>query len=151
MKKTLQLFLITTLLIIGSAINVNAQNCYEEYYRLFTDRGASIVPDGPQDVVVTIREGGKSDCYMARVQVKDNQVVAVEGVMLEDGSIKKMGMKLSSKYQDPKNPAILYTEITDGMSATLLSDDGKQVNFFFIKQLSAKNKAYKHAPPASSF
>ena len=151
MKKTLQLLLITTLLIIGSAINVNAQNCYEEYYRLFTDRGATEVPDGTQDVVVTIREGSKSDCYMARVQVKDNQVVAVEGVMLEDGSIKKMGMKLSPKYKDPKNPAILYTEITDGMSATLLADDGKQVNFFFIKQLSMKNKAYKHAPPASSF
>jgi hypothetical protein len=151
MKKTLQLTLVTLLLVIGSAINANAQNCYLEYYRLFSDRGASTIPDGPQDVVVTIREGTGSDCYMARVQVKDNQIIAVEGVILEDGTVKKIGMKLSQKYTDMKNPAILYTDIIDGMSATLLSDDGKQVNFFFIKQLSAKNKAYKHAPPASSF
>jgi len=151
MKKTFQLLLVTSFLIIGSAVHVMAQDCYSEYYKLFTDRGASLVPDGPQDVVVTIREGQHSDCYMARVQVKDNKIIAVDGLMLEDGTIKKAGMKLSPRYKDPKNPAILYSEITDGMSATLLTDDGKQINFFFIKQLSEKNRAYKHAPPASSF
>lgn len=151
MKNLFRLLLVTTLMVIGSIANVNAQNCYLEYYTLFTDRGASPIPDGPQDVVVTIREGQGSDCYMGRVQVKNNEIIAVDGLMLEDGTIKKVGMKLSPKYKDPNNPAKLYTEITDGMSATLLSDDGKQVNFFFIKQLSAKTKAYKHAPPASSF
>lgn len=60
-------------------------------------------------------------------------------------------MKLSPKYNDPVNPAILYSEIVDGMSATLLSEDGKQVNFFFIKQLNAKTKAIKKAPPVSTF
>mgnify|MGYP001014920956 FL=1 len=88
--------------------------------------------------------------WMARVQMKDNQLVSVDGVILQDGTVKKMGMKLSPKYSDPNNPAILHSEIVDGMSATLLSD-GKQVNFFFIKQLNAKTKAYKKAPPVSSF
>ena len=152
MKKILQFLLVTSLLVIGSTINVNAQsNCYDEYYKLFIDRGATAVPDGAQDVVITIREGEKADCYMGRVQVKNNQIISMDGLILEDGTIKKMGMKLSPKYKDPKKPAVLYTEIADGMSATLLSDDNRLVNIFFIKQLSAKTKAYKKAPPASSF
>lgn len=151
MKKTLQLLLVTSLLVVGSILNVNAQNCYDEYYKLFTDRGASAVPDGPQEVVIAIREKDKQDCYLGKVQVKNNQIVAFEGVQLEDGTYKKMGMKLSPKYTDPTNPAVLFTEITEGMSTTLLLDDGKLVNIFFIKQLSPKTKAFKHAPPASSF
>jgi hypothetical protein len=152
MKRVFQLLVATLLLIISTAFNAKAQsNCYEEYYKLFIDRGATSVPDGPQDVVVTIREGGKSDCYMARVQVKNNQIVSVDGIILVDGSVKKLGMKLSPKYKDPNNPIVLNTDIVDGMSATLLSDENQQVNFFFIKQLSAKTKAYKKAPPASTF
>jgi hypothetical protein len=38
--------------------------------------------------VVTIRDGSSADCYMARVQVKDNQLMAVDGVILEDGTVK---------------------------------------------------------------
>jgi hypothetical protein len=151
MKKILQLLLVTSILVIGSAFTLQAQNCYLDYYHLFSERGASVIPDGTHDVVVTIREGSNADCYMARVQVKDNQLVAVDGIILEDGSVKKMGMQLSAKYNDPVNPAILHSEIVDGISSTLLSEDGKQVNFFFIKQLSAKTKAYKKAPPVSSF
>ena len=151
MKKIVQLLLVTSILVIGSAFTLHAQNCYLDYYHLFSDRGASLIPDGTHDVVVTIREGSSADCYMARVQVKDNQLVSVDGVILQDGTVKKLGMKLSPKYSDPNNPAILHSEIVDGMSATLLSDDGKQVNFFFIKQLNAKTKAYKKAPPVSSF
>ena len=152
MKKIFQLLLFTSLLVIGTTIKANAQsNCYDEYYKLFIDRGATAVPDGTQDVVITIREGSKSDCYMGKVQVKDNQIIAVEGLVLTDGTVKKMGMKLSPKYTDPNKPAILYTDIIDGMSTTLLSDDNRLVNIFFIKQLSAKTKAYKKAPPASSF
>ena len=152
MKKIFQLLLVTSLLVIGTTFKANAQsNCYNDYYKLFTDRGASVVPDGKQEVVVTIREGDKADCYMAQVQVKKNEIVAVDGLILEDGTVKKIGMKLSPKYKDPKNPAVLYTKIIDGMSATLLSDDNRMVNFFFIKQLSAKTKAYKKAPAASSF
>jgi len=152
MKILFRMFLVTSVLVLGITFGANAQsNCYEDYLNLFTSRGAAAIPDGTQEVVATIRDGSKSDCYLAKVQVKNNQIVSVDGVILEDGTVKKMGMKLSPKYKDPNNPAILFMEITDGMSTTLLSDDNKLVNFFFIKQLNAKTKAYKLAPPASSF
>ncbi len=151
MKNLLQLLLITSILIFASPFSSSAQsNCYEEYVKLFNERGASAVPDGIQEVVVTVREGGKSDCYMGKVEVKDNQIVKTLGLILEDGSLKKFGVKLNAKYNDPTNPAILYMDILNGMSSAFLSDDNKLLNIFFIKQLESRTKAIRLAPPASS-
>jgi len=151
MKNLLQLILVTSILIFSSTINANAQsNCYEEYLKVFQDRGASPIPDGIHEVVVTVREGNKSDCYMGKAEVKNNQIVQTLGVILEDGSVKKMGVKLNAKYNDANNPAILYMDIVNGMSSAFLSDDNKLMNIFFIKQLNTKAKSIKLAPPASS-
>jgi len=151
MKNLLQLLFITSILVFGFTINANAQsNCYEEYIKVFKERGAGIVPDGIQEVVFTVREGSKADCYMGKVKVKDNQIIETLGVILEDGSLKKMGVKLNAKYQETENPAILYMDITNGMSSSFLTDDNKIVNVFFIKQLNNKAKSIKLAPAAGS-
>ncbi len=151
MKNLPQLLLIASILFLGSAIKTSAQsNCYEEYAKVFNERGASPIPDGVQEVVFTVRDGTKADCYMGKVEVKNNQIVQTLGVILEDGSVKKMGMKLNPKYTNATNPAILYMDITNGMSSAFLSEDNKIVNVFFIKQLNSKSKAIKLAPPASS-
>ncbi len=151
MKNLFQLLLVTSILVFGSAINTNAQsNCYEEYVKVFTDRGASQVPDGTHEVVFTVREGNKADCYMGKVEVKNNQIINTLGVILEDGSLKKMGVKLNAKYNDANNPAILYMDIVNGMSSAFLSDDNKLINVFFLKQLNTKAKSIKLAPAAGS-
>lgn len=152
MKKNLQFLLALSILLIGSTIGVNAQStCYDDYYKLFTERGATAIPDGTHEVVVSIRDGNKCDCLMGKVEVKDNQIVNTLGVLLEDGSVKKIGMKLNSRYKATENPAILFLDITNGMSSTFLSDDNKMINMFFVKQLNPKAKAFKLAPPASAF
>ncbi len=152
MKNLLQLLLVTSILIFGSAMNASAQsNCYEEYAKVFTERGASPVPDGIQDVALTVRDGNKVDCYMGKVEVKNNQIIRTLGVILEDGSVKKMDVKLNARYNDDAKPAILYIDITNGMSSAFLSEDNKIVNVFFIKQINPKsNQAIKLAPPADS-
>jgi len=151
MKNLLQLLLVATILVFGSAFHASAQsNCYEEYAKVFKERGANPIPDGVHEVVFTIREGTKADCYMGKVEVKNNQIIQTLGVILEDGTVKKMGMKLNPKYSDAQNPAILYMDIINGMSSAFLSEDNKIVNVFFIKQLNSKSKAIKLAPPASS-
>lgn len=151
MKNLFQLLLVASILVFGSTFSANAQsNCYEEYFKLFSERGASPIPDGIHEVVVTVREGNKSDCYMGKAEVKNNQIVQTLGVILEDGSLKKMGVKLNAKYNDANNPAILYMDIVNGMSSAFLSDDNKLMNIFFFKQLNTKAKSIKLAPPASS-
>jgi len=151
MKNLLQLVLVTSILFFGIAINASAQStCYEDYVKVFNERGASQVPDGTHEVVITVREGNKADCYMGKVEVKGNQIVKTLGVILEDGSVKKMGVKLNAKYNDANNPAILYMDIVNGMSSAFLSEDNKLINVFFIKQLNSKAKAIKLAPAAGS-
>ncbi|NTW25393.1 MAG: hypothetical protein HGA37_11890 [Lentimicrobium sp.] len=152
MKKNLQFLLALSILLIGSTISANAQSsCYDDYYKLFTERGATAIPDGTHEVVISVRDGNKCDCLMGKVEVKDNQIVNTLGVLLEDGSVKKIGVKLNSRYKATENPAILFLDITNGMSSTFLSDDNKMINMFFVKQLNPKAKAFKLAPPASSF
>lgn len=147
-------FLAAALLLAALSLtttNAFAQaNCYEEYYEVFRERGASPVPDGVHDAVVSIRAGNKCDCYMAKVEVKDNEIKKTLGLILIDGSVKNMGVNLSEKYNDPANPAKLYTDINNGMSATFLSDDNRLINIFFISQLNPKTKAIKAAPSAKS-
>jgi hypothetical protein len=151
MKNHFQLLLVTSILFFGSVFTSNAQsNCYEEYVKVFNERGAATIPDGIHEVVVTIREGSKSECYMGKVEVKNNQIINTLGVILEDGSMKKMGVKLNAKYNDANNPAILYMDIVNGMSSAFLSEDNKLINVFFYKQLNTKAKSIKLAPPANS-
>ena len=151
MKNLFLLLLVTPILFFCSTNNVFAQsNCYDDYFKVFNERGANAVPDGIHEVVFTIRDGNKADCYMGKVEVKNNRIVNTLGVMLEDGSLKKMGFQLNAKYTDASNPAILYMEIVNGMSAAFLSEDNKLVNIFFIKQLNSKARSIKLAPPANS-
>jgi hypothetical protein len=150
MKKISHLLLVLSFLVFGSAFKTNAQTgCYTEYKNLFTERGASAIPDGEQEVVITIRDEGKSDCYLGKVVVKDNQITSVVGLKLEDGTYKPLEMKLNKTYKSGSNPTPLSLDIINGMSSSFLSDNNKLV--IFINQLSPKAKAYKVAPPASSF
>lgn len=146
--------LAATLLLIASGItNTNAfaqANCYEEYFELFRERGATSVPDGIHEAVVSIRSNSKCDCYMAKVEVKDNKIQRTLGLIQVDGEIKNLDVKLSEKYNDPVNPAKLYTEINNGMSPTFLSDDNRQINIFFIGQLKPKTKTVKIKPAPSA-
>lgn len=67
---------------------------------------------------------------MGKVKVKDNQIVESSGVILKDGSLKKMGMKFNARYKETENPALLYMDITNGMPSSFLTDDNRIVNVF---------------------
>jgi hypothetical protein len=152
MKNLFQLLLVSIILILGISTNSNAQsNCYEEYKKLFAERGATAIPDGSLEVVLTIRDDDKTDCYLAKVQVVNNQIVKIIGILLDDGTVKPLEGKLASRYTSEKNPTSLSREIKNGMSSTILSDDDKLINIFFIKQLKQKADVFKKAPSADSY
>lgn len=148
-KKCLVAFVIIVFAMFSN-FSYAQNNCYEEYVELFNARGASAIADGVHEVVISIRDGNKCDCFLAKVEVKDNQIVKSLGLILEDGNLKSLGVKLNARYADPDKPAVLFMEITNGMSATFLSDDSRLLNIFFYKQLYPKAKAAKKAPEASS-
>lgn len=151
MKNLLQLLLISVILIMGITTNTNAQlSCYEEYKKLFTERGSAAIPDGTHEVVITLRSDNKTDCYTGKVQVVSNQIVKVLGIFLEDGTLNMPDMKLSSRYASGPNSSILTRDIVNGMSSTIITEDDVLINIFFTKQLNSKAKVFKPAPPAKS-
>ena len=46
-----------------------AGNCFKEWYSLFKERGANTVPDGTNDVIISIRNGDYSECFMGKIDV----------------------------------------------------------------------------------
>jgi hypothetical protein len=151
MKNLFQLLLVSVILMLGITVNTNAQsNCYDDYKKLFTERGAMAIPDGTHEVVLTMRSDDKTDCYTGKVQVVNNQIVKILGIFLEDGTLHMPDMKLSSRYASGPNSSILTRDIVNGMSSTIITDNDILINIFFIKQLNSKAKVLKPAPPASS-
>lgn len=148
--------IILTLLISFLSLGVFAQSkgssassadCFKDWYTLFKERGANPVADGTHDVIITIRNGSISECYMGRIDVVDGKLAGKLMVQKVDGSFGEFDKKVSATYQNSEG--VLkeeLREINNGMSASLSLTDGEIIRLFFYKSLAEKPKANKKAP-----
>lgn len=121
--------------------------CFKEWYGMFKERGAKPVPDGTQDVIITLRNGDFSDCYMGRVEVLNGKLSGKLQIQKMDGSYEEFDKKVSATYQNAEG--VLKEELRDinnGMSASLTLTDGEIIRLFFFKYVADKPKANKKAP-----
>lgn len=128
------------------------KDCYGEWYTLFRERGAKPIPDGTQEVVISIRKDGFSQCYMGKVDVENGKIKLPVMIAKEDGSFETLaqsGLKLDPASAAAKDPDAVTT-ITDGMSVTAYTADHETVKLFFYKYVNAKTAKNKVAPPASA-
>lgn len=154
MKKTYLLLVLISMALGSVAQNsltpvLSADCCYDEYFNLFSRRGARPVTDGEQECIVTIRRNNVCECFLGKIQVQSGKMVPPLLLQLEDGSYERIGKKFSPKYQDKE--AEIQNFIHEGMSPSYLSDHDEIINLFFIKFLNPKDRVYKQAPPASKF
>ena len=129
-----------------------AVDCYGEWYTLFRDRGAKPIPDGTQEIVISIRKEGYGQCYLGRVDVESGRLKLPVYIAKEDGSFETLsatGLQLDPASMAAKTPDAL-TSITDGMSVTAYTTDHETVKIFFHKFLNDKPKKNKVAPRAST-
>lgn len=133
------------LFILGTTFgNINAQDdrvasCYQEYAKLFEERGSKPIQDGTfDDVLITIRKGSSADCFYAKASVKNGHV-ELDKLFLKfiDGSYEKL--EKAPKFDDP-------ITIVNGISKTIVTKDEELVNVIFLTHLNPKKKAYKRAP-----
>lgn len=125
-------------------------NCFKDWYFLFRERGANPVADGTHDVVITIRNGDQSDCYMGRIDVVDGKLAGKLMVQKVDGTYEEWDKKLSDAYKDGEGRLREDLRvITNGMSASVTLSDGELVRLFFYKSLADKPKSNKKAPAPS--
>jgi hypothetical protein len=127
-------------------------NCFKEWYSLFKERGGNPVPDGTQDVVITVRGTDYSECFMGKIDVAGGKIVPKSlQIQKVDGSYEEYDKKLGSAFQN--NEGVLKEELRDvanGMSAAVNLADGENVRLFFYKFLADKPKANKKAPAPSA-
>jgi len=131
--------LIITLFIIVLANSSFGQDCYSKYRKAFTERGALEVTDSTYEgVIIAVREGHETNCFMGKVSVKSGKVVLDNFyVELEDESYENLG---------PKFKNLKPVEIKDGVSQIIIDKRDNLYNVIFLDHLKPKKKGFKKAP-----
>jgi len=117
-------------------------NCYNKWSVKFEERGAEDIKDGTYtDVIITIRQGSRADCYSGKAEVIEGKLgrIFTEKV---DGSLEEV--KKSWKGDTNKNVSIY-----NGISSTMVTIHNELINVIFPNKLKPKKAALKRAPDPS--
>ncbi|HEY3404689.1 MAG TPA: hypothetical protein VGK59_14970 [Ohtaekwangia sp.] len=126
-------------------------DCFKEWYTLFKERGANPIADGTHDVIITLRNGTYSQCFMGRIDVKDGKLSSKLQIQKMDGSYEEFDKKVSSSYQNAEGTVKEeLRDVSNGMSSSFTLTDGEMIRLFFYKSLADKPKANKKAPAPSA-
>ena len=129
-------------------------DCYAEWNAIFHERGAKPVANGSQDVIITIRSGNYSECFLGKVAVQDGRIIGRPTIQKTDGSYQDWGREVAKRYFKADgtrtDEAISQLEIADGMSGEMMLSDGDIVKLFFYQFVNEKAKANKKAPSPSA-
>jgi hypothetical protein len=137
-----------------AAGSAKAADCYHEWDALFHERGAKPIANGTHDVVISVRSGNYSECFMGKVNVLDKRIAGRPQVQKVDGTYEDWGLEVSNKYFNsdgtrvPEANALLT--ISNGMSGEMELADGDIVTVFFYQAINEKPKANKKAPSPSA-
>ena len=124
--------------------------CFKDWYALFKDRGAKPIDDGTHEVIITLRSGDYSDCFLGKIDVVGGKISGKLHIQKMDGSYDEFDKKVSAAYQNTEG--VLKEElrdITNGMSSSVTLADGEIIRLFFYKSIAEKPKANKKAPAPS--
>ncbi|MBX2964408.1 MAG: hypothetical protein KF687_18010 [Cyclobacteriaceae bacterium] len=128
-----------------------SQDCFRDWFSLFNERGANPVADGTHDVIITLRHGSYSECFMGRIAVSGGKLTGKLEVQKVDGSYQEFDKKVSFAFQNAEGTLKEeMREVSNGMSASASLTDGELIRLFFYKSLADKPKANKKAPAPSA-
>ena len=128
-----------------------SNNCFKEWYAIFKERGADPIPNGANDVIISIRNGDYSDCFMGKVDVSGGMLAGNLMIQKVDGTYAEFDKKVSSAYQGTDGRLKEDARgVSNGMSASVALSDGEMIRLFFFKTLKDKPKGNKRAPSPSS-
>jgi hypothetical protein len=135
MKK---LYFLSALLFISSSFSAQELfTCYDEWKKVFENRGAFFVNDGDHDkVVLVVTTETSTNCYTASVGVKGGVVIST-ALYFDDDSYEAV------EYEFKENIA---WSINNGMSRTRTTVDGEMVSIMFTDKIKPKKKKLKSAP-----
>ena len=135
MKK---IYILSALLFISSSFSAQELfTCYDEWKKVFENRGAFFVNDGEHDKVVVVVETEKAtNCYTASVGVKGGVVIST-ALYFDDDSYEAVEYEFKEA---------LAWSINNGMSKTRITVDDEMITIMFTDKIKPKKKKLKSAP-----
>ena len=135
MKK---IYILSALLFIASSYSAQELfTCYDEWKKVFENRGAFFVNDGEHDKVVVVVETEKAtNCYTASVGVKGGVVIST-ALYFDDDSYEAVEYEFKEA---------LAWSINNGMSKTRITVDDEMITIMFTDKIKPKKKKLKSAP-----
>jgi outer membrane protein OmpA-like peptidoglycan-associated protein len=143
----LLLFLLSSVICSAQNVMKAPKNCYEEYYKAFIERGALPVPDGEQNVVISLRTDTGCHCVLGKVTVAGGKLVPSVMVKKVDGTFEPAKRELHVNMDQGHVTSQAQYDIYKGMSATFLTEGHEIADIFFIDYL--KRKVVANAKAAS--
>lgn len=114
--------------------------CYDEWKKVFENRGADPVDDGFHDnIVVTVRSENGTECLTGRAEVKGGVVISVS-LYFDDNTYEKV--EYAFKTEQPWS-------IFNGMTRTRITENEEMINVMFTDRIKPKKKKLKSAPKPS--
>lgn len=115
---------------------LSAQNCLEEWRKVFEKQGAySVGDDMHRKVYIAFVEDGDVYCVEGKVRVENGKITSVF-LMFEDGTYELMDMKIT-------NAAGKLAGITNGISEECINEEGDHFFVIFVEKLKPPKKKYK--------
>src|SRR5262245_13323933 len=109
-----------------------SSNCFAEWYTLFKERGATAVPDGVQDVIITLRNNDYTECFMGRIEVANSKLAGKLQIQKVDGSFEEFDKRVSTSFMNSDGTLKEdLRDITNGMSSSVTLSDGDYIRLFF--------------------
>ena len=135
MKK---LYIFILLISIGSSFTAqDLFTCYDQWKKVFENRGADPVNDGIHDkIVVIVRKGNSSECLTGRAIVKG---AVITGLFLyfDDDSFEKVEYDFKKK---------MPWSINNGISRSRSTITDELITVMFTNKIKPKKKKLKSAP-----
>jgi hypothetical protein len=113
------------------------ETCFDQYKKVFDNRGADAVEDGVhKNVVLTVKSKTSTECYTVDVTVKRGEVVEIS-MYYEDGTSEPIIYEFKET-----NAWIIY----NGVSRTRITTADETIHIFFTNRIKPKKKTPVKAP-----
>jgi ABC-type transporter MlaC component len=137
MKKLYTLLFTIVLAVCTATTQAQTENCYDQYKKVFDNRGADAVEDGlHKNVILSVKTKTETECYLVDVTVKRGEIVEIR-MYFEDGTSEPVIYEFKEN-----NTWIIY----NGVSRTRITTNEETIHIFFTNRIKPKKKTPVKAP-----
>lgn len=133
-----KLYMLFIMVILGSSFSAQELfTCYDEWRKVFENRGVETIEDGIHDnIVVTVRSEKGTECLIGRVEVVASLVTKLY-IYFDDNSYEEVVYEFKKK-----EPWSFY----NGITRTRVTENDEMINILFTDRIAPKKKKQKVAP-----